>query len=57
MLEGSPVSVIRDELTNFGADLLAVGTHGRGKLQAAIFGSVARDLVAETSCDVLVARP
>ena len=57
IIEGSPASVIRNELTGFGADLLALGTHGRGTLQAAIFGSLARDLVAEVSRDVLVTRP
>jgi universal stress protein E len=56
-IEGSPACVIRDELIGYSADLLAVGTHGRGTLQAAIFGSLARDLVAEVSCDVLVTRP
>lgn len=57
MIKGSPPSVIRDELIGCGADLLAMGTHGRGTLQTAIFGSLARDLVAEVSCDVLVTRP
>ena len=57
MIEGSPAYIIRDELTGCGADLLAMGTHGRGTLQAAIFGSLARDLVAEVSCDVLATRP
>jgi nucleotide-binding universal stress UspA family protein len=51
------VPVIAKALESFGADLLAMGTHSRGRLERAFFGSVAQQLVATSSCDVLVAPP
>lgn len=38
-------------------DLLACGTHGRGRLQAAFLGSVSSHLVTEPVCPVLVVPP
>ena len=35
-----------------GTDLLATGTHGRGRLQTAFLGNVTQELVAASSCDV-----
>ena len=49
--------MIRDELKEFQPDLLAMGTHARSSLGTALVGSLARDLLTEASCDVLVARP
>jgi len=57
IVEGSPYFVIRDELRAYQPDLLAMGTHGRSSLGTALVGSLARDLLTEASCDVLVARP
>jgi universal stress protein E len=39
--EGAPVHTITSALAALDADLLAIGTHGRGRLQTALFGSVA----------------
>ena len=57
IVEGSPYFVIRDELKAYQPDLLAMGTHARSSLGTALVGSLARDLLTEASCDVLVARP
>jgi nucleotide-binding universal stress UspA family protein len=57
MVEGPPAAVIANTAAAFGADLLAMGTHGRGRVRTALFGSVAQELVATSSCDVLVTRP
>jgi len=55
--EGAPIPTITSALPAFDADLLAMGTHGRGRLQTAFFGSVAQELLAASPCDVLVTRP
>lgn len=55
--EGAPVHAITSALVALDADLLAMGTHGRGRLQAALFGSVARELLATSPRDVLVTGP
>ena len=39
-----------------GADLLVVGSHGRGGLQKLVLGSVATKVVAQSSRPVLIAR-
>jgi nucleotide-binding universal stress UspA family protein len=57
IVEGHPASVLLDAARAFPADLLAIGTHGRGRLHALLFGSVARELAAMATCDVLTARP
>ena len=57
IVEGSPYFVVRDELKKNQPDLLAMGTHARSSLGTALVGSLARDLLTEASCDVLVARP
>lgn len=57
VVDGAPVPAITNGLTALGADLLAIGTHGRGRVQTAFFGSVAQELLAVSSCDVLVTRP
>jgi nucleotide-binding universal stress UspA family protein len=55
--QGAPVHTITSSLQAFDADLLAMGTHGRGRLQTAFFGSVAQELLAASPCDVLVTGP
>jgi nucleotide-binding universal stress UspA family protein len=55
--EGMPVHAIARALQGFNADLLAMGTHGRGRLRTALFGSVAQQLLAASPCDVLTTRP
>jgi nucleotide-binding universal stress UspA family protein len=57
VVEGHPASVVANARAAFDADLLAMGTHGRGRLQTAFLGSVAQELAATSACDVLVTRP
>jgi len=54
---GAPVHTVTSAVAAFDADLVAMGTHGRGRLQAALFGSVAQQLLAVSPCDVLATRP
>jgi nucleotide-binding universal stress UspA family protein len=56
MREGNPFFVIREALSAFQPDLLALGTHARSGIAIAIVGSLARELLVEAPCDVLVAR-
>jgi nucleotide-binding universal stress UspA family protein len=42
---------------DFDADLIVVGTHGRGAVTAALMGSVARGLCHSSSLPVLVVPP
>jgi nucleotide-binding universal stress UspA family protein len=55
MIEDNPYAVLRSE---YGwPELLAMGTHARGRLATAMIGSLALRVLAEAPCDVLVARP
>lgn len=54
---GDARSVIAKEAAHWRADLIALGTHGRSGVAHALLGSVAEWVIANTSQDVLVARP
>jgi glycine betaine transporter len=54
--EGSPRPVILDAATEFGADLIVIGTHGRTGLAHAFFGSVAEHVVRYSKIPVLTVR-
>ena len=45
------------ELAAAGADLIMIGTHGRGGFDRFVIGSVAADVVREAPCSVLVIPP
>lgn len=56
MVEDNPYVVMRNQIS--WADLLVLGTHSKGSLATSVtIGSLARHLLAETACDVLVSRP
>jgi nucleotide-binding universal stress UspA family protein len=55
MIEDNPYAVLRSE--SGWPDLLAMGTHARGRLATDMIGNLARHMLAEATCDVLVARP
>jgi nucleotide-binding universal stress UspA family protein len=57
LLHGDPREVILADAARFHADLVSLGTHGRGGVAHALLGSVAEWVVAHTARDVLVARP
>lgn len=54
---GYPGPTIAAEAARLGADLVAVGTHGRSGLLYVLLGSVALHVLREAECDVLVTRP
>jgi len=54
LLEGSPARAIIDAADHAAAELLVVGSRGRGSLRAAVLGSVSRELTAQASCPVVV---
>jgi nucleotide-binding universal stress UspA family protein len=54
--EGDARRVILDVAAHRGADLLAVGTHGRSGLAYVLLGTVAEAVIRRAHCDVLVAR-
>jgi nucleotide-binding universal stress UspA family protein len=56
MIENNPYLVMRNEST--WPDLLVMGTHSKGRLATTIsVGKLARHLLGEVTCDVLVSRP
>jgi nucleotide-binding universal stress UspA family protein len=54
--EGEPQRLLAEECTRLEADLLVVGTHGRTGMSAAIWGSVATDILNNPPADVLVVK-
>lgn len=54
--EGRAADVILEEITTFAADVLVVGTRGRGGIVTSVLGSVSAELVDRAACPVLVAR-
>jgi nucleotide-binding universal stress UspA family protein len=56
MIEDNPFVAMRNQTGS--ADLLVLGTHSKGRLATTLsIGSLARHLLAEAACDVLVSRP
>jgi nucleotide-binding universal stress UspA family protein len=55
MIEDNPYVVLRNEST--WPDLMAMGSHARGRLANGMIGNLARHMLAEAPCDVLVAQP
>lgn len=51
---GDAATEIRAEAEEWGADLLVLGTHGRGGMTRLLIGSVAEAVVRRPPCDVLV---
>jgi nucleotide-binding universal stress UspA family protein len=54
--EGSLDAVIAEEIANWGAELLVVGSHGRSGFAHATIGDTAAGLLDSAACDVLVVR-
>ena len=51
---GLPGPVVRDHAKATRPDLIVLGKHGRSRLADMILGSVTRDAIDQTDCDVLV---
>jgi len=56
-LEGYPPDTLVDYVRNVDADLLVVGSRGRGELAALILGSTSHRAIHLAPCDVLVVKP
>jgi universal stress protein E len=52
--DATPTAAIENIVGRLKADLLVVGTHGRGRLGRALRGSVSKRVLANAPCDVLV---
>jgi nucleotide-binding universal stress UspA family protein len=53
---GKPALKIIDAAKNWPADLIVMGSHGRGKIQGLLLGSVSQEVLHHASCPVLVVR-
>jgi universal stress protein A len=54
---GSPAGEIVATATDIKADLVCIGTHGRGGIAHFLLGSVAEKVVRQAPCPVLTIRP
>jgi nucleotide-binding universal stress UspA family protein len=57
VVEGNAHFLIREHMREFSPDLVALGTHARSPAATAFLGSLARDFLADTDCDMLIAAP
>jgi nucleotide-binding universal stress UspA family protein len=57
ILEGSPAEKILEVAETHGADLIVIGSRGRGAITGTILGSVSSAVVHRSDRPVLVARP
>lgn len=55
-LQGRPASAIVDEATAWDADLIVLGSRGRGVWRSMLLGSVSAEVVDHAPCPVLVVR-
>jgi nucleotide-binding universal stress UspA family protein len=57
ILEGAPAEKILEVARAHGADLIVIGSRGRGAITGTLLGSVSSDVVHRSDRPVLVARP
>ena len=55
-LPGPPCAVILDEAESWGANLIVVGSHGYGRWERFLMGSVSQSVVSHAKCSVEVVR-
>ncbi len=56
VLEGYPARVIVEQARAFDADVVVVGSRGRGAIEGLLLGSVSAEVLDNAHCPVLVAR-
>jgi nucleotide-binding universal stress UspA family protein len=56
LVTGRPASENVEEARRINADLIVLGSHGRGAVASALLGSVANEVVDHAPCPVLVSR-
>lgn len=54
LLQGSTSDKLLDEAGRLPAELMVVGTHGKGALRHLLLGSVSRQIIAHAACPVVV---
>lgn len=54
--KGQIIGTLHDQVRDWPADLLVLGTHGRTGVGLAMLGSVAEEFVASSPCDLLVVK-
>jgi nucleotide-binding universal stress UspA family protein len=54
--EGHPAQLVREYVRDRDADLVVLGTHGRGAMLEALVGSTAKSILSSLPCDALVVR-
>lgn len=55
MIRGEPAATIHHEAKQWGADLVVIGSHGRGLLQRRILGSVSEAIMSRAELPALIA--
>ncbi len=56
VVNGSPKEIILKAAAEFDADLIVVGSHGRGAFSRFLMGSVSQSMALHASCSVLIVR-
>lgn len=56
VIQGTPKKTILDQADEWGADLIVVGSHGRGALSRFLLGSVSNAVATHAKCSVEVVR-
>jgi nucleotide-binding universal stress UspA family protein len=56
LVNGDPVAVLLAQAEAEGVTLIAIGSHGRGRLAGLLLGTVAARMLRDATCSVLVAR-
>lgn len=56
VLKGPPKRAIVEEAEDFGADLVVVGSHGRGPVERFLLGSVSQAVAMHAPCSVEIVR-